>query len=201
MPSFHLTSTDTPQLLEIPYLTADNYLDWAPSMQRLLGSQNLWDLISDPSATSSAITTQRQYSATSLILSLVPMSTQQEFSLQHITSPSILWERIKTHYRSSLNPWNIRQQLYSLRLDEDLDGSVVRYALRIDYLVLKYNFSMLAAERMGDAELAWIYVHGLPDSREWREKKEEWTQGENRLEYLRDPRKLKFEMLEFERGL
>jgi len=163
--------------IEQNLLSDDNYLSWSHLLKLILDSEGLWEIVSGeeppplPTAPPDEVASFRRNRrrALSIILLAAPATELYRYGIhsKDETDPKELWDKLKEGYRRRLHVWSIRQELYSVRLEEC--ERVIRYTGKIKGLVHKYNFAKGDTEegRMADDEHAFILVNGLPDS--WRD--------------------------------
>jgi hypothetical protein len=191
---------------EVPYLSVDNYLDWARALMLVLDCtpDNLSRIVAGVETAADhggdiEAFKERQRRALIIIRTCIPRDAREliykDDGDDYDVDPKALWDKIADHYRNGLHPWGLRKALYRMR-SQDFK-SIRDYISKIDFLVRKYNFVAQGSEwkSMAPEEHTFIYLHGLPE--EWEEyalHKSACSQGE----LARDPVKLANVLFEYE---
>ncbi|KAF8241377.1 hypothetical protein K440DRAFT_301586 [Wilcoxina mikolae CBS 423.85] len=170
-------SDDSGTDFKVDHLTHDNFFTWRSQLTMVLSCNNLSTIVtgaeSAPPPTASDTERKSFRDRQSRALAFIKMTTH-DFALCYVAGqhsednadPKALWHAIAEAYRKTLHVWTIRRELYNVRLEEC--NAVLDYTMKIDNLVMKYNFAKGDKEegKMADDEHTFFYLNGLPDS--WR---------------------------------
>jgi hypothetical protein len=193
-------------IFEVPDLTDDNYLLWYRRLEVVLQaySGRLWPLVSgsetapDPETSSDDARKtfkRRQGIAVCLIARCIPTHMHAYWGITGVQDPKVMWDKVRETYRGWLHPWIVRREMYSIRRENF--PSVDDYTLKIDSLVLKYNFAVEddPERTVPEEEHTFLYVNGLPDS--WEIPKLAWMMDNTGL--IRDPLRLAISMRDIDK--
>jgi len=167
----------------VPKLNTKNYETWSIqfSTHLMLHYPQIWDLLrgqgptaqegengqaSTPSTTD--VDNFDRLLAHYLLSQAVSPSTGFHYfiNIEKENDPKVIWDQLRLAYRKQLDIWDLRHELYNVRL-VDYDD-FVQYETRIRALINTYNFAVGdedgdgGAKKLTNAEKTFFYYNGLP---------------------------------------